>query len=99
MHFSWFGQVHRQVVHGEAIMRLSLLAARLAVVIPLTLVSICELAAQDQRDGLSTQDNTQFVTDFSGIEVFWRIFDLLRQDQEPEPALWDRLFSTPGYAG
>jgi hypothetical protein len=79
-------------------MRLSLLAARLAVIIPLTLVSICELAAQDQRDGLSTQDNTQFVIDFSGIEVFWRIFDLLRRDREPEPALWDRLFSTPGYA-
>ncbi len=35
--------------------------------------------------------------DFSGMDCFWQVFDLLRQDKEPGQELWDRLFATPGY--
>ena len=36
--------------------------------------------------------------DFSGIERFWEIVDVLEQDLEPAEAQWDALFETPGYA-
>ena len=36
--------------------------------------------------------------DFSGMDIFWEIFDLLQADREPTEELWDRLFATPGYA-
>ena len=40
----------------------------------------------------------QFSINYSGVELFWRIYDVLRQDREPTPTLWDELFSSPGYA-
>lgn len=36
--------------------------------------------------------------DFTAMERFWEIFQILRADQEPPPELWDKLFATPGYA-
>jgi len=30
--------------------------------------------------------------------MFWRVYDVLSQDREPAPSLWDALFATPGYA-
>lgn len=36
--------------------------------------------------------------DFSGMVMFWHIFDILQADREPTQADWERLFATPGYA-
>jgi Putative zinc dependent peptidase (DUF5700) len=35
--------------------------------------------------------------DFSGIDEFWRVVDLLGRRAEPTQAQWDVLLSTPGY--
>jgi len=35
--------------------------------------------------------------DFSGIERFWEVVDMLSQDAEPPAELWDALFATDGY--
>jgi hypothetical protein len=35
--------------------------------------------------------------DFSGIEEFWKIADILKADIEPSPSQWNSLLSTPGY--
>ncbi len=36
--------------------------------------------------------------DFSGVTAFWQVRDLLASGREPDPATWDRLWATPGYA-
>lgn len=36
--------------------------------------------------------------DFSGVAAFWRVHDVLAGGREPDQALWDRLWTTPGYA-
>ena len=36
--------------------------------------------------------------DFSGIDPFWRVAEILQADREPTEADWDALFVTPGYA-
>lgn len=36
--------------------------------------------------------------EFSGINEFWKIMDVLIQDKEPTKEQWEALFSTPGYA-
>jgi hypothetical protein len=36
--------------------------------------------------------------DFSGIEEFWRIADILKTDREPTDEQWQTMFATPGYA-
>ena len=36
--------------------------------------------------------------DFTGVDQFWRIADLLQRDIEPDSAQWNELFATPGYA-
>jgi hypothetical protein len=36
--------------------------------------------------------------DFSGVERFWSVASTLQQGREPDPADWDALFATPGYA-
>lgn len=36
--------------------------------------------------------------DFTGVDAFWRIVDTLQRNEEPLPAAWDELFTTPGYA-
>jgi len=36
--------------------------------------------------------------DFSAIDGFWRIHDLLLRDVEPPEAEWKALLETPGYA-
>ena len=36
--------------------------------------------------------------DFSGIEEFWRIVDILKTDREPAEEQWKAMFDTPGYA-
>ncbi len=43
-------------------------------------------------------DSGPFSIDYSGVELFWKVYDVLSQDREPTPALWDELFSNPGYA-
>ncbi|MFH1194457.1 MAG: DUF5700 domain-containing putative Zn-dependent protease [bacterium] len=35
--------------------------------------------------------------DFSAIEKFWEVVDILESDKEPSAKLWDELFNTPGY--
>jgi len=35
--------------------------------------------------------------DFSGVDQFWKIVDILSGDGEPTEAQWDALLSTPGY--
>jgi hypothetical protein len=36
--------------------------------------------------------------DFSGVEQFWRVADVLARGREPDSSAWNALFSTPGYA-
>ncbi len=36
--------------------------------------------------------------DFSALDLFWQVVDLLKQGGEPDSALWDKLFACPGYA-
>lgn len=36
--------------------------------------------------------------DFSGVQAFWRLVDVLQVQGEPTAAAWDELFATPGYA-
>lgn len=36
--------------------------------------------------------------DFSGIEEFWKIVDILKADKEPAEEQWQAMFETPGYA-
>ncbi len=36
--------------------------------------------------------------DFSGMHHFWHLFATLWSDREPDPAEWEALFATPGYA-
>ncbi|MFC2164046.1 DUF5700 domain-containing putative Zn-dependent protease [Acidobacteriota bacterium] len=36
--------------------------------------------------------------DFSGIEEFWKIVDILKTDKDPSEEQWQALFGTPGYA-
>jgi hypothetical protein len=36
--------------------------------------------------------------DCSGVTEFWNIYNILRQDHEPDSAQWNKLFETPGYA-
>lgn len=36
--------------------------------------------------------------DFSGIEEFWKIVDILKTDKEPTEEQWQSMFETPGYA-
>jgi len=36
--------------------------------------------------------------DFSGIEEFWKIVDILKADKEPNEEEWQAMFETPGYA-
>src|SRR4051794_31620039 len=35
--------------------------------------------------------------DFSAIDAFWPVVDLLRKDVEPSDAQWKTLLDTPGY--
>jgi hypothetical protein len=36
--------------------------------------------------------------DWSSLDLFWRVHDVLAADQEPAAALWDSLFASTGYA-
>lgn len=36
--------------------------------------------------------------DFSGVDRFWVVWEMLATDAEPTAAQWDSLFATPGYA-
>lgn len=44
---------------------------------------------------LGAQESGSF--DFSGVERFWQVADLLSQGDEPSEEAWDALFATPGY--
>jgi hypothetical protein len=48
----------------------------------------------------SSQDirNINPTFDFSGIEEFWTIVDILKADKEPSEEQWQAMFETPGYA-
>ncbi len=35
--------------------------------------------------------------DFSGMEYFWQVFELMQKDKQPPETLWKSLFETPGY--
>ena len=45
----------------------------------------------------ATSPSGSISLDVSGVRQFWTIVDLLVKDTEPEPAVWDSLFTTPGY--
>ena len=36
--------------------------------------------------------------DFSGVDAFWEIYDVLKDDRQPTQKQWSELFSTPGLA-
>ncbi len=36
--------------------------------------------------------------DFSGVEEFWKIVEILKADKEPSEQNWQVMFETPGYA-
>lgn len=61
---------------------------KIALVLLLITISLPGLA----QDGL----NPTF--EFSGVDNFWEIVDLLKADRDPTDAQWSRLFTTPGYA-
>jgi hypothetical protein len=42
--------------------------------------------------------NTNPGFDFSGIEEFWKVVDILKGDNEPSEEQWQAMFETPGYA-
>lgn len=41
---------------------------------------------------------SKFGLDFSGVDAFWRVYEVLKNDREPTAEEWDAMFSTPGYA-
>jgi len=43
-------------------------------------------------------ENINVSFDFSGIDEFWKIVDVLQADQEPTEEQWQAMFETPGYA-
>ena len=45
-----------------------------------------------------SQESLNPTFEFSGIDKFWKIVDILKTDKDPSPAQWQELFSTPGYA-
>jgi hypothetical protein len=63
----------------------------------------CAESPSNEPDSSGVADGTPLAAsdgsavDFSGIELFWQIVDLLSQDEEPSPELWRALFATPGY--
>ena len=48
-------------------------------------------------DTATAQELANPTFDFSSMESFWRVVELLEGDREPSPAQWDSLLSTPGY--
>jgi len=47
-------------------------------------------------DRPSAEPTTAFVME--GVDSFWRVVDVLEQDEQPTNAEWDTLFAAPGYA-
>jgi len=62
-----------------------------ALAVPVPCSTQAKVSAQNSDTG-------RFSIDYSGVELFWKTYDVLSQDREPTPALWDELFSNPGYA-
>ncbi len=59
----------------------------------LSFVMLATIAPVYADDSVSV--NPSF--DFSGVEEFWKVADILKADQEPPAEQWEKLFSTPGY--
>jgi hypothetical protein len=71
-------------------LRLTLATLALALGAPLGSVTAAQAAAPDTAlpaTGL----------DFSGVDQFWKIADILSRDAEPTEAQWHALLATPGY--
>jgi hypothetical protein len=50
-------------------------------------------------DDVSASANDQAaLNDWSSIDLFWQVHDILAEDDEPSAALWDSLFASTGYA-
>jgi len=47
-------------------------------------------------DTSSAEPASAFVME--GVDSFWRVVDVLAQDEQPADAAWDTLFAAPGYA-
>lgn len=55
----------------------------------------CSQDSSDLPDDMTASGDA---IDLGAIELFWQIVDLLSQDEEPSPELWEALFATPGYS-
>ena len=68
-------------------MRISSVVAALIALIPATVVAQSKSAdAPMPSTGL----------DFTGVDQFWRVVDVLQKDREPTEAQWEAFLSTPG---
>lgn len=68
-------------------MRRSLIAGLTACLI--AIVPTCSLPAQ--------APTTAITADFSGIDAFYAVADILHRDADPTPADWNRFWSNPAY--
>jgi hypothetical protein len=66
-------------------------------VIPLIFFTAQDARAQDAEPDIKSPPSANPTFDFTGIEMFWHIVDILQLDKEPDPALWDQVLTTPGY--
>lgn len=48
--------------------------------------------------GCRAEQDQSLAFEMAGIDRFWEVHDTLAGGNEPSPALWDSLWSTPGYA-
>jgi hypothetical protein len=69
------------------------LTIRLAVLLAVTLA----VAADAQPPSRADTTRPEAGLDFSGVDEFWKIVDVLTRDVEPTEAQWHALLATPGY--
>jgi hypothetical protein len=55
-------------------------------------------AAQVDDDVAASANDPATLNDWSSIDLFWQVHDILAADDEPSTALWDSLFASTGYA-
>lgn len=64
----------------------------------LTLLALTSMAAIATRPrSIEAQAAVATGLDFSGVDEFWKIVDVLSRDREPTDSQWNALLSTPGY--
>lgn len=70
-----------------------------AITLFAALASTAPLATRASAQAPAVRDTTMPATgiDFSGVDQFWKIVDILSRDVEPTAAQWNALSSTPAY--